>query len=156
MPNAQYLYQSIKKHFNKASWFSIIHHANLFLNPVDQKSNLVQNSINIGEGVEVIKSQIGPLYGREMITLSLFFSVPQLQNQITSILDTRMAVTKYLDINVEDILDIFQQMTINSRNFQEEDYMHLSNIEAGNNYTNQRKESQKSHQGPSAPMNNQQ
>ncbi|MBW0537794.1 hypothetical protein O181_077509 [Austropuccinia psidii MF-1] len=42
MPNSRSVYQAIKKRFNKASWSSIIHHANLLFNPTDQQSNLVK------------------------------------------------------------------------------------------------------------------
>ncbi|MBW0535338.1 hypothetical protein O181_075053 [Austropuccinia psidii MF-1] len=111
MPNARSVYQSIKKRFNKASWSSIIHHANLLFNPTDQQSNLVRHAINLGEAVEAIESQIGPLDSAKMITLSLFFSIPKLRHQITLALDTRMAASPSLDINVEDILDIVQQIT---------------------------------------------
>ncbi|MBW0468093.1 hypothetical protein O181_007808 [Austropuccinia psidii MF-1] len=152
MPNARSVYQAIKKRFNKASWSSIIHHANLLFNPTDQQSNLVKHAIHLGEAVEAIENQIGPLDSAKIITLSLFFSIPRLQHQITSALDTRMAASPSLSINVEDILDIVQQMSGNNSDGQDEDSIHISKLEANKLSDNPRKPRSGSHQTPSTPM----
>ncbi|MBW0527809.1 hypothetical protein O181_067524 [Austropuccinia psidii MF-1] len=102
---------AIKKRSNKASWSSIIHPANLVFNSVDQQSNLVKHAINLGKAVKAIESQIRPLDGRKIIPLSPLLSIPQLQNKITSALDTRRAAAQPLDINVKDILNIVHHMT---------------------------------------------
>ncbi|MBW0463977.1 hypothetical protein O181_003692 [Austropuccinia psidii MF-1] len=99
MPNEHLIYQEIKKLFNKASWSSIIHQTSLLFNLVDQQSNLVKHAIDLGKAFEEIESKIGPLDSGNMINLSLFFSISQLQNQITSALDTIIAASQSLDIN---------------------------------------------------------
>ncbi|MBW0535398.1 hypothetical protein O181_075113 [Austropuccinia psidii MF-1] len=130
MPNARSVYQAIKKRFNKVSWSSIIHHANVIFNPKNHVDDMVQHVININESIEAIESQIGTLDSSKIITFSLLFSLPDLQERITSALDTRLAANPTLAINAEDILDIVQQMRARSNTTVTENTMHLSRITA--------------------------
>ncbi|MBW0469180.1 hypothetical protein O181_008895 [Austropuccinia psidii MF-1] len=45
MPNAWNIYHALKNCFNRASWSSIIHHAGVIFNPIDQSSNLTQHAL---------------------------------------------------------------------------------------------------------------
>ncbi|MBW0528000.1 hypothetical protein O181_067715 [Austropuccinia psidii MF-1] len=114
MPNARNVYQALKNRFNRASWSSIVHHASIILNPVDQSSNITQHTLRLSEAIEAIENQIGVLDANKIMTLSLFFSMPHLRDQITSALDTRMAVNPSVTIHPEDILDIVWQMSSQS------------------------------------------
>ncbi|MBW0514024.1 hypothetical protein O181_053739 [Austropuccinia psidii MF-1] len=114
MPNGRTVYQAIKKRFSKTSWSSIVHHANLIFNPTDH----------------AIESQLRPLDSSKIVTLSLFFSLPDLQEKITSALDTCLAANPDLTINAEDILDIVQQMWTKNAPAITEDTMHLSRIDS--------------------------
>ncbi|MBW0526965.1 hypothetical protein O181_066680 [Austropuccinia psidii MF-1] len=106
MPNSQNVYQALKNRFSWASWSSVIHHASIIFNPMDQSLNITQHTLQLGEAIEDIENQIGVRDGNEIITLSLFFSIPHLHDQITSTLDTRMAVNPSIAIHLEDILDV--------------------------------------------------
>ncbi|MBW0500249.1 hypothetical protein O181_039964 [Austropuccinia psidii MF-1] len=106
MPNARSIYHALKNCFNRASWSSIIHHASIIFNPIDQSSNLTQHALRLSEAVNAVENQMGTLDSNKIITLSLFFFVPHLRDQITSALDTRLAVNSSLHIRPEDILDI--------------------------------------------------
>ncbi|MBW0535509.1 hypothetical protein O181_075224 [Austropuccinia psidii MF-1] len=130
MPNARSVYQAIKKRFSKASWSSIVNHANVIFHPSTQSSNLMKRVIDLGEAVAAIEGQIGPIDSNKIITLSLFFSIPHLHDQITAALDTRLAANPSLTINAEDILDIVQQMNNKHVPTPPEDSMQLSRIEA--------------------------
>ncbi|MBW0471735.1 hypothetical protein O181_011450 [Austropuccinia psidii MF-1] len=111
MPNARTIYQAIKNCFSKSSWSSIIHYANILFHHTNQSRNINQQAIELGEAVESIENQIGPLDGNKFITLSLFFSVPHLQEQITAALDTRLAANPLMPTHSEDILDMVRQMS---------------------------------------------
>ncbi|MBW0538318.1 hypothetical protein O181_078033 [Austropuccinia psidii MF-1] len=130
MPNARSVYQAIKKQFSKASWSSIINHANILFHPPTQSPNLMKQVIDLGEAVEAIEGQIGPINSNKMITLSSFFSIPHLHKQITAALDTRLAANPSLTINSKDILDIVQKMNNKHLPASPEDSMQLSRIEA--------------------------
>ncbi|MBW0522567.1 hypothetical protein O181_062282 [Austropuccinia psidii MF-1] len=106
IPNARTIYQAIKKCFSKSSWSSIIHYANILYHNTNQTQNINQRAIPLGEAVEAIENQIGPLDGNKFITLCLFFSVPHLHKQITAALDTRLAANPLMPIHSEDILDM--------------------------------------------------
>ncbi|MBW0547305.1 hypothetical protein O181_087020 [Austropuccinia psidii MF-1] len=135
MPNARTVYQAIKKRFSKASWSSIIHHANSIFNTSDHQHDIAQHVIHLNEAIESIESQLGPLDSSKILTLSLFFSLPNLQAQITSALDTRLAANPGLQINVEDLMDIVQQMRNRSAPISSNDSMRLSRIDASQNRT---------------------
>ncbi|MBW0548354.1 hypothetical protein O181_088069 [Austropuccinia psidii MF-1] len=92
MPNAREVYQAIKSRFNHSH-------------------NIVKHEISLSETIQAIKSQLGPLNSSKIMTLSLFFSVPTMQTQITAELDTRLAANPNITINMEDILDIIQQVS---------------------------------------------
>ncbi|MBW0499297.1 hypothetical protein O181_039012 [Austropuccinia psidii MF-1] len=64
----------------------------------------------MGEAIEAIESQLGPLDSLKVSTLSLFLSIPHLHDQITFALNTQLAANRKLTVNVEDILDITQQL----------------------------------------------
>ncbi|MBW0538816.1 hypothetical protein O181_078531 [Austropuccinia psidii MF-1] len=130
MPNARSVYQAIKKQFSKASWSSIVNHANVLFYPPTQSSNLMKRVIDLGEAVAAIEGKIGPIDSNKIITLSLFFSIPHLHDQITAALDTRLAANPSLTINAKDILDIVQQMNNKQVLASPEDSMQLSRIEA--------------------------
>ncbi|MBW0492842.1 hypothetical protein O181_032557 [Austropuccinia psidii MF-1] len=114
MPNARNVYQAIKNRFNQASWSSIIHHASIIFNPMDHSSNITQHTLRLGEAIEAIENQIEVLDSNKIIMLSLFFSLPHLRNQITSALNTRMAVNPSITTQPEDIVDIVCQMSSQS------------------------------------------
>ncbi|MBW0494813.1 hypothetical protein O181_034528 [Austropuccinia psidii MF-1] len=82
---------------------------NIF-NPTDHSHNIVKHAISLSETIQAIKSQLGPLDSSKIMILSLFFSVPTMQTQITAALDTRLAANPNLTINMEDILNIIQQV----------------------------------------------
>ncbi|MBW0551145.1 hypothetical protein O181_090860 [Austropuccinia psidii MF-1] len=111
MPNTRTIYQAIKNLSSKSSWSSIIHHTNTIFCQTTALRNINQREIELGEAVEAIENQIGPLDGNKIITLSLFFSVPHLQEQITAALDTRLSASPLLAIQSEDILDMIPQMS---------------------------------------------
>ncbi|MBW0539770.1 hypothetical protein O181_079485 [Austropuccinia psidii MF-1] len=89
MTNARTVYQAIRNCFGKSLWSSILHHAETIFNPTDQSGNIIWHEIALGEAIE---NQIGALDSNKIMTLSIFFSVPHLQEQITAALDTRLAV----------------------------------------------------------------
>ncbi|MBW0534067.1 hypothetical protein O181_073782 [Austropuccinia psidii MF-1] len=78
--------------------------------------------------IEAIESQLGPLDSSKISTLSLFFSLPHLHDQITSALNTRLAANPKLTVNMEDILDIAQQLQGRSTPIHNEGSIHLSKI----------------------------
>ncbi|MBW0476476.1 hypothetical protein O181_016191 [Austropuccinia psidii MF-1] len=129
MPNARTVYQAIKQQFSKASWSSIIHHAKLLFHPTNHQHDITQHAINMGEAIEAIESQLGPLDSSKISTLSLFFSLPHLHDQITSALDTQLAANPKLTVNTEDILDIVQQLQGRSTPIDNEGSIHLSKID---------------------------
>ncbi|MBW0532137.1 hypothetical protein O181_071852 [Austropuccinia psidii MF-1] len=129
MPNARTVYQAIKRRFRRASWSSIIHHAKLIFNPTNHQHDLTQHAINMGGAIEAIESQLGPLDSSKISTLSLFFSLPHLHDQINSALDTRLAANPELTVNTEDILDIVQQLHGRSTPADNEGSIHLSKID---------------------------
>ncbi|MBW0517982.1 hypothetical protein O181_057697 [Austropuccinia psidii MF-1] len=98
IPNTRSVYQEIKKRFSKASWSSIVNHANILFHPPTQSTNLMKRVIDLGEAVEAIEGQIGPIDSNKIITLSLFF-IPHLRDQITAALDTCLAANPSLTIN---------------------------------------------------------
>ncbi|MBW0536415.1 hypothetical protein O181_076130 [Austropuccinia psidii MF-1] len=114
IPNSRNVYQALKNCFNRASWSSIVHHANIIFNPVNQSLNITQHTLRLSKAIEAIENQIGVLYANKIMTLLLFFSMPHLQDQITSALDTRMAVNPSVTIYPEDILDIVWQISSQS------------------------------------------
>ncbi|MBW0479996.1 hypothetical protein O181_019711 [Austropuccinia psidii MF-1] len=93
-------------------------------------NNMVQHVFNINESIEAIESQLGTLDSSKITTLSLFFSLPDLREKITSALNTRLAANADLTINAEDILDIVQQMRVKEIPAISEDTMHLSRIDS--------------------------
>ncbi|MBW0540546.1 hypothetical protein O181_080261 [Austropuccinia psidii MF-1] len=132
MPNARTVYQALKNCFRKSSWSSIIHHAETIFNPSDQSSNIVQHAITLGEAIEAIGNQIGALDSNKIMTLSIFFSVPHLQEQITAALDTRLAENPSMTIQSEDILDMLRQMSHSSLKTSVNNSLHLSKMDASN------------------------
>ncbi|MBW0534653.1 hypothetical protein O181_074368 [Austropuccinia psidii MF-1] len=135
MPNARTVYQAIKKRFSKASWSSIVHHANFIFNSSDHQHDTAQHVIRLNEAIESIESQLGPLDSSKILTLSLFFSLPNLQAPITSALDTRLAANPGLQINAEDIMDIVQQMRSRSAPISNDNSIQLSKIDASHHQT---------------------
>ncbi|MBW0477963.1 hypothetical protein O181_017678 [Austropuccinia psidii MF-1] len=91
---------------------------------------MVQHVIRINKSIEAIESQFGTLDSSKIITLSLFFSLPDLQENITSALNTCLAANPDITINAEDILDIVKQMWEKNTPAISEDIMHLSRIDA--------------------------
>ncbi|MBW0534694.1 hypothetical protein O181_074409 [Austropuccinia psidii MF-1] len=132
MPNARMVYQALKSCFGKSSWSSIIHHAETIFNPTNQSSNIVQHAITLGEAIEAIENQIGALDSNKIMTLSIFFSVPHLREQITAALDTRLAENQLVMIQSEDILDMVQQMLHSSQKTLVNNSLHLSKMNASN------------------------
>ncbi|MBW0520133.1 hypothetical protein O181_059848 [Austropuccinia psidii MF-1] len=114
MPKARNVYQEIKSQFRKASWSSIVRHARNVFHPVDQSHNIIKHAINLNETIKAIECQLNPLDSNKILTLSLFFLVPMMQDQITLALDTRLSANPKLAINMEDILDIVQQLSHSS------------------------------------------
>ncbi|MBW0536606.1 hypothetical protein O181_076321, partial [Austropuccinia psidii MF-1] len=110
MPNARSTYQALKKRFSKASWSAIVQHASRVFMPSDQSSNLLQHWINIQASLDALQSQIGPLTAENITPIILFFSAPQFQDQITTVLDTRKASNPDLNITTTDILDITNRL----------------------------------------------
>ncbi|MBW0461265.1 hypothetical protein O181_000980 [Austropuccinia psidii MF-1] len=131
--DADYFYQAIKKRLSKASWSSIIHHANSIFNTSDHQHDIDQHVIRLNEAIKSIESQLRPLNSSKILTLSLFFSLPNLQAPITSALDTRLAANPGLQINVKDLMDIVQQMRSRSAPISNNDSMQLSRIDASPN-----------------------
>ncbi|MBW0574274.1 hypothetical protein O181_113989, partial [Austropuccinia psidii MF-1] len=129
MPNARKVYQAIKNRFSKSSWSSIIRHATTIFNPTDQSHDIIKHAISLGETIQAIESQLGPLDSNKVMTLSLFFSVPTMQSQITAALDTRLAANPNLQINMEDILDIIQQVSNSPKHSLNNDDLQLSKID---------------------------
>ncbi|MBW0513325.1 hypothetical protein O181_053040 [Austropuccinia psidii MF-1] len=87
MPNARLTYQALKKRFGKST-------------------NLLQHSLTVQASLDALQSQIGPLTAKNITPIILFFSAPQFQDQITTVLDTRKASNPDLNITTTDILDI--------------------------------------------------
>ncbi|MBW0559712.1 hypothetical protein O181_099427 [Austropuccinia psidii MF-1] len=110
MPNARTTFRALKDRFNKISWSSIVHHASICFNPTDHSTDLTTHAIIVGEAIEAIENQIGPMDSNLFTTLTLYFSAPQFQEQITSALDTRLAANPSLSVHSEDILDIVRQL----------------------------------------------
>ncbi|MBW0468886.1 hypothetical protein O181_008601 [Austropuccinia psidii MF-1] len=106
MPNARNIYHALKIRFNRALWSSIIHHASVIFNPINQSSNLTQHALRLSEAIDAVENQMGALDSNKIMALSLFFSMPHLRDQITSALDTRLAANSSITIQPEDILDI--------------------------------------------------
>ncbi|MBW0503131.1 hypothetical protein O181_042846 [Austropuccinia psidii MF-1] len=132
MPNARTVYQALKNRFGKSSWSSIIHHAETIFNPTDQSGNIVQHAIALGEAVEAIENQIGALDSNKIITLSIFFSVPHLGEQIMAALDNRLAANPSMMIQSEDILDMVRQMSHSFPKSSIDSSLHLSKMDASN------------------------
>ncbi|MBW0521498.1 hypothetical protein O181_061213 [Austropuccinia psidii MF-1] len=129
MPNARTVYQAIKRRFSKASWSSIIHHAKIILHPTNNQHDITQHAINMSEAIEAIESQLGLLDSSKISTLSLFFSLPHLHDQITSALNTCLAANPKLTVNTEDILNIVQQLRGRCTPADNEGSIHLSKID---------------------------
>ncbi|MBW0583157.1 hypothetical protein O181_122872 [Austropuccinia psidii MF-1] len=135
MPNARTCFRALKDRFNKISWSSIVHHASTCFNPTDHSTNLTTHAINIGKAFEAIKNQIGPMDSNLFTTLTLYFSAPQFQAQITNALDTRLAANPSLTVQSEDILDIVRQLTSKQSKTNEDDNnIQLSRINAQHSY----------------------
>ncbi|MBW0564532.1 hypothetical protein O181_104247 [Austropuccinia psidii MF-1] len=121
IPNERTCFRALKDRFNKISWSSIVHHATTCFNPTDHSTNLTTHAINIGEAIEAIENQIGPMDSNSFTTLTLYFSAPQFQAQITNALDTRLAANPSLTVQSEDILDIVRQLTSKQSKTNEDD-----------------------------------
>ncbi|MBW0583837.1 hypothetical protein O181_123552 [Austropuccinia psidii MF-1] len=135
MPNARTCFCALKDHFNKISWSSIVHHASTCFNPTNHSTNLTTHAINIGEAIEAIENQIGPMDSNLFTTLTLYFLAPQFQAQITNALDTRLAANPSLTVQSEDILDIVRQLTSKQSKTNEDDNsIQLSRINAQQSY----------------------
>ncbi|MBW0542359.1 hypothetical protein O181_082074 [Austropuccinia psidii MF-1] len=130
MPNARNVYQAIKDRFNRASWSSIVHHASLVFNPIDQSLDPNQHALRLGEAIEAIENQMGPLDSTKILTLSLFFSMPHLRDKLTSALDTRLAINPLLAVRPEDILDIVRQMSSSASSSIVDESSQLARIDA--------------------------
>ncbi|MBW0535974.1 hypothetical protein O181_075689 [Austropuccinia psidii MF-1] len=85
MPNARSTYQALRKRFSKASWSAIVQHASRIFMPSDQSTNLLQHSLTVQASLDALQSQIGPLTAENVAPIILFFSAPQLQDQITTL-----------------------------------------------------------------------
>ncbi|MBW0509403.1 hypothetical protein O181_049118 [Austropuccinia psidii MF-1] len=130
MPNSRTIYQVIKNQLSKSSWPSIIHHANTIFCQTTSLRDINQHAIELGEAVEAIKNKIGPLDGNKFITVSLFFSVPHLQEQITAVLDTRISASPLMPIHSEDILDMIWQISNTLTRYTSDGPIDLSRIES--------------------------
>ncbi|MBW0577921.1 hypothetical protein O181_117636 [Austropuccinia psidii MF-1] len=130
MPNTSNVYQAIKSRFRKASWSSIVRHARNIFQPVDPSHNIIKHAIYLNETIEAIECQLGPLDSNKILTLSLFFLVPTMQDQITLALDTRLAENPKLAINMEDILDIVQQLSDSSDSPLNQESLQISRVDA--------------------------
>ncbi|MBW0477131.1 hypothetical protein O181_016846 [Austropuccinia psidii MF-1] len=130
MPNARNVYQAIRSRFRKASWSSIVRHARKIFHPVDKSHNIVKHAINFNETIKAIECQLGPLDSHKILTLSLFFLVPTMQDQITLALETRLAANPKLAINMEDILDLVQQLSHSSDLPLNQEFLQISIVDA--------------------------
>ncbi|MBW0533153.1 hypothetical protein O181_072868 [Austropuccinia psidii MF-1] len=139
MPNARTCFRALKDRFNEISWSSIIHHASICFNPTDHSTDITSHAINVGEAIE---NQIGPMDSNLFNTLSLYFSVPQFQKQITNALDTRLAANPSLTVHSEDILDIVRQLISKQSKSDQHDGIQLSKI---NTQQKKNNESKKQH-----------
>ncbi|MBW0568213.1 hypothetical protein O181_107928 [Austropuccinia psidii MF-1] len=83
----------------------------------------------MSKAIEAIENHLGPLDSSKILTLLLYFSLLHLHTQITSALDTQLAASPELTINMEDILDIVQQMQGRSASIGNEESMRLSKID---------------------------
>ncbi|MBW0486088.1 hypothetical protein O181_025803 [Austropuccinia psidii MF-1] len=101
---------ALKKRFSKSSWSAITQQASQIFIPSDQSGDLVNHSIHVQAALDALQSQIGPLTTDNILPLVLFFSAPQLQEQITTALNTRKASNPSLDICANNILDIANQI----------------------------------------------
>ncbi|MBW0572524.1 hypothetical protein O181_112239 [Austropuccinia psidii MF-1] len=79
MPNARTCFCVLKDRFNKISWSSIVHHVSTCFNPTDHSTDLTTHAITVGEAIEAIENQIGPMEGKLFTTLTLYFLAPQFQ-----------------------------------------------------------------------------
>ncbi|MBW0478196.1 hypothetical protein O181_017911 [Austropuccinia psidii MF-1] len=124
------MYQAIKSRFSKTSWSSVSHHASKLFYLTNQSHSLTKNEISLGEAIEAIERQIGPLGRNKLIILSLLFLLPQMQYFITAALNTRLATKPSLIVNMEDILDIAQQISMKYSSDKYFQSMQLSKIDA--------------------------
>ncbi|MBW0491418.1 hypothetical protein O181_031133 [Austropuccinia psidii MF-1] len=137
MPNARTTYRALKDRFNKISWSSIVRHTSIIFDPTDNSNNLTNHAITVGEAIEAIENQIGAIDSNLPTTLSLFFSAPQLHDQITNALDTILAAHYSLTVHSEDILNIVRQLTSKCGKNTNNGSIHLSRINAQqNSHTN--------------------
>ncbi|MBW0489813.1 hypothetical protein O181_029528, partial [Austropuccinia psidii MF-1] len=102
--------------------------------------NARMHSIALGKAIEAIENQIGALYSNKIMTLSIFFSVPHLWEQITAALDTRLAANTSVRIQSEDILDMVQQMSHSSPKSLAKSSLHLSKMDASSRHAERYKE----------------
>ncbi|MBW0472056.1 hypothetical protein O181_011771 [Austropuccinia psidii MF-1] len=100
----------------------------ILFDPADHSNNHTNHAITVGEAIEAIENQIGAIDSNLITTLSLFFSAPQLHDQITNALDTRLAANPLLTIHSEDILEIFCQITSKCGKNNNDGSIHLSRI----------------------------
>ncbi|MBW0538332.1 hypothetical protein O181_078047 [Austropuccinia psidii MF-1] len=105
-PNARTTFQALKKRFCKASWSSIIWHAEILFNPPDRSTKLTSHAIALQHAINNIESQIGTMNSKTILTLSLFFSARQLHEPLLNALESRKAVNPSLVVHAKDILDI--------------------------------------------------
>ncbi|MBW0535088.1 hypothetical protein O181_074803 [Austropuccinia psidii MF-1] len=132
MPNARTTFRALKDLFNKISWSSIVHYAN---------------------AIEAIENQIGPIDSNLFTTLTLYFSAPQFQTQITNALDTRLAANPSLTVHSEDILDIVRQLLSKQSKNAEDESIRLSRINAQHHHSSKEKQ-QEQEKTPMKRFNN--
>ncbi|MBW0546254.1 hypothetical protein O181_085969 [Austropuccinia psidii MF-1] len=118
-----------KKSLSKASWSSIVNHSNINFHTPAQTSNLIEHVIDLGEAIEAIEIQLGPINSNNIITLLFFFSIPHLHIQFTTSLDTGLAANPSPNINSNDILDIVQQINGKSVPTPPKDSIKISQID---------------------------
>ncbi|MBW0524484.1 hypothetical protein O181_064199 [Austropuccinia psidii MF-1] len=109
-PNAHTTYQALKKQFCKASWSSIIRHAEILFNPPDCLTTLTSHAVALQHAINNIESQIGAVNSKTILTLTLFFSAQQFHEPLLNALDSRKAIDPSLEIHAQDIVVIANRM----------------------------------------------
>ncbi|MBW0501750.1 hypothetical protein O181_041465 [Austropuccinia psidii MF-1] len=142
IPNARTTFCALKDRFNKISWSSIVHHASICFNPTDHSTDLTTHAIIVGEEIEAIENQIGLMDSNLFTTLTLYFSAPQFQEQITNTLDTRLAANPSLMVHSEDILDIVQQLISKQSKSTSDEGTRLSRTNTQHPYLSKEKQKQ--------------